>query len=180
MNNKWYIITGSCCFALGILFFLIFGRYIIFQLPFVHAREYYANSIPSTLKQVSLHWWHTNTWKREAIENITAADKGQLIYYLLNRLMNQLHEDALLERQVSVQQVLLNHNHQEAYISFDGNPLGRQKNISQKIMIIESMVKTLRENNVALQSIHLLVHHQPLYDYHLDFSQPWPIAGIMK
>jgi hypothetical protein len=46
--------------------------------------------------------------------------------------------------------------------------------------LIEGLLKTLRENDIKIQRIHFLLHHQPLVDYHLDFSHPWPLEGFLN
>ena len=47
-------------------------------------------------------------------------------------------------------------------------------------MRIEGILKTIRENNNAIQTVRFLVHHQPLRDTQLDFSFSWPVQGFCK
>jgi hypothetical protein len=65
------------------------------------------------------------------------------------------------------------------YISFDRNPFDKQASTYTKLMWIEGLLKTIRDNESTVQQIYFLVHHQPLIDYHLDFSTAWPIVGFL-
>ena len=52
--------------------------------------------------------------------------------------------------------------------------------IFKKWMMIEGVLKTLRENNITVKDVHFLVQHQPLSDPHLDFSVAWPLHGFIN
>ena len=85
-----------------------------------------------------------------------------------------------MEKKVVVQTVLLSASDQVAYLSFDSGPLSEESSTFDKWMLIEGLFKTIRKNNVPLEQIQLLVHHQLMKDPHLDFSKPWPIDGFLK
>ena len=46
-------------------------------------------------------------------------------------------------------------------------------------MWIEGLLKTVRENNIHVQSLYFLVRNKPLHDAHLEFCHPWPLAGYL-
>lgn len=69
---------------------------------------------------------------------------------------------------------------QEAYLSFDRNPFGKEQSTFEKWIWVESLLKTVRIADVPLQSIYFLAYHQPLHDVHLDFSISWPVVGFFK
>jgi len=81
---------------------------------------------------------------------------------------------------VSLQNVLISIDETEVYISFDRNLLNEENSTKEKLMLIESLLKTLRDNEITVQQVHLLVHHQEMLDSHLDFSHAWPIIGFLK
>jgi hypothetical protein len=85
-----------------------------------------------------------------------------------------------MEKKVSLQSVVPSPSGVEAYISFDRNPFTKNQSTYEKFMWIEGLLKTVRENGIQLQSIYFLVHHQPLTDFHLDFSNAWPISGFIQ
>jgi len=84
-----------------------------------------------------------------------------------------------MEKKITVQTVLLSTSDQVAYLSFDSDPLSKESSTFDKWMLIEGLLKTIRENSVRLQQIQLLVHHQLMQDPHLDFSKPWPVDGFL-
>jgi hypothetical protein len=63
-------------------------------------------------------------------------------------------------------------------LSFDRSPFPTEWTTYEQWMWIESLLKTVRDNDIRIQRIRFLVHHQELIDYHLDFSNPWPIIGF--
>ena len=50
--------------------------------------------------------------------------------------------------------------------------------IIQKWHLIESLLKTIKESELGIKFINLLVNNKPLEDTHLSFIQPWPIEGF--
>ena len=74
---------------------------------------------------------------------------------------------------------MLHTNKHIAFISYNQAPFNEQDNTLTKLMIIEGLLKTLRQNNITINSIQFLTNHQPMQDDHLDFTIPWPIQGYM-
>lgn len=59
------------------------------------------------------------------------------------------------------------------YVSFDQTPFGTQQSTHEKLMFIEGLKRTLRDNGIKLQGIYFLVNHAEMQDEHLDFSNAW-------
>jgi hypothetical protein len=89
-------------------------------------------------------------------------------------------EEKIISKAISVQSAMLSPAGHELYISFNRNPLKKEKSTYEKWMFIEGLLRTVRENKIVVQAIHFLIHHQPINDHHLDFSKSWPLVGFLE
>ena len=71
-------------------------------------------------------------------------------------------------------------SNKELFLSFNKDLFDKQYATFEKLMIIESLLKTMRDNKIAIQSVRFLVHHQIMTDDHLNFIISWPILGYLK
>ena len=106
--------------------------------------------------------------------------KVETVQYIVNQWLNVLDEEEILDKKVLLQHVSLNSSESIAYLSFDRYPFDRESSTHQKHMIIESLLKTIRESSLQIPFFHFLVHHKPMIDTHLDFTHPWPLHGFME
>lgn len=184
MNQYYFYHIAIACLAslcIGIFLFAYLNGYIIFKYPSYKTDiKTYKQQLDVTRKVITFHYWHNQKWHTEKTELIWHSnDIGQNITYLLNSWFTWLEEEHMITKKITVQTVLLSTDTQHAYISFDRNPFDKQQSTYNKWMLIESLLKTIREVNVSLNHITFLVHHQPLKDMHLDFTNPWPIHGFL-
>lgn len=136
-------------------------------------------SLPTVIKKkVTLYYWHMGGWKKETTDLIWHEQKAITIEYLINSWLTLLDEEQLMEKKVTLQTVLLTQSDQ-AYLSFDRQPFSKESTTYEKWMWLEGLLKTIRDNGIKIQGIQFLVHHQPLKDTHLDFTNPWPLSGFM-
>jgi hypothetical protein len=99
--------------------------------------------------------------------------------YLINAWLTLLDEENVMSKKVTLQSALMS-AHGHLYVSFDRNPFDENSPTYDTWMWIEGLLKTIRENEPSIQSVHFLVHHHPMEDNHLDFSNPWPITGFLN
>ena len=85
-----------------------------------------------------------------------------------------------MPKKVVIQSILTDASGREAFISFDRNPLAKEKSTFQKLMWVEGLLNTIKGSGLPIENIQLLIHHKPLSDAHLDFTHPWPISGYGK
>ncbi|HZW61067.1 MAG TPA: hypothetical protein VFF04_02480, partial [Candidatus Babeliales bacterium] len=97
----------------------------------------------------------------------------------INSWLSLLDEEHIMDSKVMLQTAILSQSGQEAFLSFDRNPLPAECATFETWMWVEGLLKTIRENDIQLQSIRFLVHHEPLIDEHLDFSNSWPAQGFL-
>lgn len=179
MRNNQFIKTSMYCFLAGCLLFAFYQGWIIVQLPWKR-QSAVESDIPSMhKKKVQLFFWQHDTWNHEYVELIWSSNPTQNITTLLNRWLGVLEENSVLRKKVTIDTSLLSPNN-HAYISFNRNPFTKESNTFEKLMLVEGLLKTIRENDLSISAVWFLAHHQPLKDPHLDFSNPWPIIGFFK
>ena len=182
MHTKTYYISGLSLLAGG-LFFAYMQEWIILRMPHTLsiAHQDISTSVANqwSKKRVKLSYWHKGTWHTEDQDLIWSNDTSTNIGYLINSLLTLLDEEMIMEKKVTLQTVLLATTGNQAYLSFDQNPLSLESSTYTKWMWLEGILKTLRDNGIPIRSVHFLVHHQPLEDDHLDCSRGWPLTGFL-
>ncbi|MBT3455788.1 hypothetical protein HN446_01880 [bacterium] len=180
--NKLFFIFGltTTCLLGGLLVYAIAHDWIIIRLP-SNISEYQPIVEPTIKrKNVTLSFWHENKWEHEAVQIIWSNKEEQNIKNLGNKLLNLLDEEGVMEKKVTIQSVALTNTKTECYVSLDQDPFAKETSTYRKWMLIESLLKTLRENGTSMQGIFFLVHHKTLNDDHLDFTNAWPIQGFIQ
>jgi len=180
---KKIIYIGSCfiLFFIGSLFFLYQESWIIITSPFSRQNEQTISLQNNTIyKTITLYGWQQNEYKTESTEIIYSDNIAQNLTLLLNSWLIFLEDEHITDKQTQVMSVALPHSKTEAFISLNQQPFDPAWSTYRKLMWIESMLKTIRENKIPISSIRLLVHHQPLQDDHLQFDISWPITGFTQ
>lgn len=173
------IIISGACFIIGALVLAYTQDWIMFRFPSAQSETLETTkNLRARKKQVNLLFWHDKKWNTERVDILETDDTSLTLQHLINRWLSLLAEDHIMSKKVTLQSVLIASNGQ-AYLSFDRTPFDEQSSTHEKWMWIEGLLKTVRENNIHVQSIHFLVHHQNMKDYHLDFSKPWPLSGFL-
>jgi hypothetical protein len=184
MNNQTrrYIFIVSACLVGGILFYAINREWLFFFCAHTRNAEQLCkeNCSVAARKKVSLLFWRHDRWARETAELVWPKDTAQALMYLTNSWLELLDEEQVLGQKITVQSVLLADNDAQALISFDHNPFSKESSTFAKWLLLEGLLKTIRENNVPIREVVFLVRHKPLRDYHLDFTNPWPIKGFFE
>ena len=187
MNNTrayWY--GASICLLGGVLFYALHQDWLLFfcshrwapKLCTMSSRGTDKHGAHAARRKATLIFWHHDRWEKEMVDLVWPTDTAQAITYLLNSWLTLLDEEHITEQKITVQSVLLANNGTQALISFDRTPLAKESSTCAKWLLLEGLLKTIRENGIAITNVVFLVRHQPLRDYHLDFSNPWPIDGF--
>jgi len=159
----------------GLVFFALYHNIIIFTVP------HHTTTMPSSLIQkekVTLFYFHNNKWKSEKQELLWSDSITKNTINIVNAWLTLLDEERITPKKATIQSVLLS-NANTLYISLDHHIFTKDETIFNKWMIIESLLKTIKENNITVNTIQILVQHQQLNDPHLDFSLPWPLQGFI-
>ncbi|HEX2977599.1 MAG TPA: hypothetical protein VHO47_00545 [Candidatus Babeliales bacterium] len=180
MNKYHYFIISLTAFFLGLITIAFQQQWIILRLPtkITPSNRPLVENMTKK-KAVTIIGWQMDKWTREPKELLWLSDKSEQIKQLVYAWLEFAHNEQVGGKQISLQSIILGQNGLDAYISFDQAPLEKEWSIYRKWHHLESLIKTLKENGIALRSITWLVNHQPLIDPHLDFSQAWPFEGFL-
>ena len=175
---KQYALISGATFLCGLILCAMHYEWIVFCNPLQTTHQ---NALGNTIKkEVHLFFWLHNKWQKENHTILWANETAQNITLLLTALLNVLDDEQLLHKKIRIESVALSPSGHQAYISFDRNPINKNAAIYDKWHLIESILKTMRENKIEIQDVHFLVYHEPLNDPHLDFNQPWPLRGFLE
>lgn len=184
MVLSWKYFTACCiCACLsGLGYFAYNQQWFIIQLPRANnSFEDETKKIFISKKVVKRIFWHNDRWHTEETELLWSDTKvAENLMRLITSWLTLLDEEKVMEKKVSLQSVVLSPSGLDAYCSFDRNPFNKNNATYEKLMWIEGLLKTIRENGIKIQQVLFLVHHQPLHDFHLDFSNPWPMSGFIN
>jgi len=167
-------------FILGVIFFCLYQEWLIVHVSFGTKAPLQKISKNFEKKNIGLHFWKDNTWQKEEIEILWSENKIETITHLVNRWLSVADEEEALPKKVMLQNISLSESQNNVYLSFDRYPFSKESSTYQKCMIIEGLLKTLKESSLKVLYVHFLVHHKPIQDYHLDFSHPWPLCGFTQ
>jgi hypothetical protein len=151
---------------------------ILIRKPHVHTLVLTADTAHK--KAIKLYLWHHDAWHFENAEIIWSTDIVSTVHNLIARWLVLIAEEQNCKQPAKVVTVALGSDLQTIYLNFDHLPLDRQKSTYDNVMILEGLLKTIRENGIKLTALQFLVNHTPLQDAQLDFSQPWPITGFLN
>lgn len=178
MKQQIYILS-FIFFILGVIFFAIQKEFIIFRLPFKKIEIANFNKCHTSRKTITFYYYNNIKWITENIDILISENVEDNIQKIINTWLNLLDEEKIIEK-ISLQTALISENSNELYLSFDRNLVNEENSTMQKLMLIESLLRTLRDNDIKISKVNFLVHHQIMKDHHLDFSNPWPIEGFLK
>lgn len=174
------IIVASICAALcaGIITYGWFNNWIIITYNPCHDTQEASTPIETeTICVTYVPAYHT-TYCQEARKIISPHEETQRAERILQQWLSVLDESHTLDRPCYVQSVTTSPTGNILYVSFDRPPFNTHDPAYTKWHIIETALACLRENGISADNIHFLVHHQPISDYHLNFTHPWPITGF--
>lgn len=179
--NKYILYPVSVAlFLIGTLFFFYQQSWIIISWPKNTSSQTSCRQSLVKPQQFTLWAYKQERWIHETTDIIKSDNLAQTIQLLLNGWLLLLEEEQIIDGQITVQSVALTPNNNEAFISFSQSPLNSQASMYDSCLLIESILKTLRTNQITVQAVRFLVHHQTLKDDRLNFAISWPITGYMN
>ena len=180
MNRKTYVIIYLCTFLLGLITYAYLNNWIVLRLPSRTQYQEPSQTAPTSKKKISLFYWKHDQWRKETMQLSWYQESDKNIESVTKAWLGILEDEGLITTPVRLQSVLLAPSKTHAYISFDRNLLPQDGPIYEKWLRIEALLKTIRESDIPLTHVQFLVDHQPMIDYHLEFTNPWPITGFQS
>ena len=178
MTIKNYSIISACTFLIALLLFAYQKEFVILNF----ATKVPMQETPSVAqkKKTAFFFWHQNAWHTEEIPLLFTADTSNNMQQLINRWMQLIQEENIVKKKTIVQSALLNGNRKELYLSLDRLPWDKEMDTFKKWMIIEGILKTIKNADATIKKVHFLANHQQINDTHLDFTNAWPIDGFIE
>jgi len=181
MKSTNLFIFSGIAFLSGIILFAFYQGWIIVRYPYPRFAAGNVVKSVTTEKKVPLSFWYNKKWCEEESLLMWTDDAAENVRYVLNNLLSLMYEEEALSKKLLIELVMITPSQREVFISFDRYPFELGASTFKKWMFIESLLKTIRLNKIgSLQEVRFLVNHKPFQDYHLDFSQSWPITGFIK
>ena len=165
------------------MFFLIQRNWIVFQWPFFSSsfEEMVSNNSDVALrKKISFFYYKDEKFFKEESTLVWFSCKSENLKHLVNSWLVFLQEERLIDKAVYLESVALSDDGQSAYFSFNQSFLSRDWSIFKKWNFTESMLKTISNSKLGIDSVFFLVGHRNIEDDHLDFSQSWPTDGFLE
>ena len=175
-SSLYYWLT-AVFFAAGLGYYALQSGWLIIQLPFLNATAPSHQKASARGQSITLYAWNNNQWKKERTELIVPTDPAPGAQVIIQALLAWLAEEKIMQKKVIVEHVLMTSTQQELFVCFDKTLFSKAMSTHLKVMIIESILKTVRENEIKVPFIRFLVDHQPMQDVHIDFTHSWPLEG---
>ena len=182
MNKFSYTMLALWCLVIGIIFHAYQKEWIILLLPHQTTDSPVQNQseeITYTPKKIVLFFFKHEKWHTENNSVIWSSNVTENVKMLTNNWLTLLEDEKIIDTDTQVTSAIITEN-KELFLSFNKDLFDKQDATLTKLMIIESLLKTLRENKIPAQSVRFLVHHQTMTDDHLNFSISWPIIGYLQ
>ena len=176
MNMRSLMSYGAVALAIGVLVGSWYAGIISFHWPLRQAHSG-QDAGSGSQQEIPLWFWREGKWRSEKVNLVLSSDVCSSVSRTTQAWAQALYEEGLTNKRIGVEAVLCGADSQTIYISFDRYPFEKEASLFDKWMRIEALLKTIRGLRGSYSKIHFLVHHKQLNDYHLDFSNPWPISG---
>jgi N-acetylmuramoyl-L-alanine amidase len=181
MSPKHTVFLSSVSLAIGILFFCLYNNWVIVTLSAPGFIKRQPIAIPNTPKRIfSLWYWHNHQLKQEKKEILWSDNVLANCSRIMKAWLSILDEEEVTSKPCSCNAVAFSPYQQELLVSLDQGLFSLESSTYDKLMLIESLLKTLRAAHISSGSVRFLVHHEPLDDPHLDFSFSWPLDGFVE
>lgn len=168
------------CLGIGIIYCALQKHLIIIQFPSHGTYTTVQESRAASKKNVMIYYWTQGAFKHESTMVLFSDNKADTLHHIVTSWLTVLEQSGCLRKKIGLETVMISSSASDAYISFDRTIFTKNEPAFEKWMRVEGLLKTINTAQLGIARIHLFVHHQPLTDAHLDFSQPWPSHGFLE
>ena len=166
---------------MGSLFFLIYKDILVIK--FLYKSNSNNTSVGfiknfSSKKDLKFYFWKDEKFNFELKRFVWFKDKGENLKHFISDWLVLLQEESILSNPAYLHNVSINKDEDVAFLSFEQPFFESSWSIFEKWNFIEGLLKSVREANFKIREIHFLINNKVMEDYHLDFSNGWPIDGF--
>jgi hypothetical protein len=174
-------LLGISGFALllGAFLYAYFNEWIIVRNPWrsLDCTRSYQSPLKRTI--VSLFFWHHESWQCEKITLGLSPDPQECVLTIINAWLHEACQLGFIAHTCTAQAALFDNHTRCLYASFTATPFDLQKSTYAQITLLESLLYTMRYNDVAdIKTVQLLVNHALIKNSYLNCTQPFPINGL--
>jgi hypothetical protein len=181
MNKNFYITLSIITALIGVITYAYLNE--LFVVYFAYPKNNISIATQknqTTKKTIDLFFWNKTEIQKEVSDIIWQNDREKDLSTIIQQVLLAMIDEKVTDDKISLQSAQFSPSGNELYLSFDKPLFNNKFSIHDKIMIVESLLKTIRENTNFKGVVHLLVNHQPLVDDHLDCSTTISIEGFCK
>ena len=167
------------CLSFGALYYALGHEWIIIRTPSKsYEIEVQKQQNPSYKKSIDVIFYRNAIRTVEKIDLLWSDDPAKNVHSLVASWLVVLDEEEVTPKKVSLQSAWVTPDG-ELFLSFDRTPLYKEWSTYEKLLLIQGLLHMIRENDNHIKKVYFLVHHQPMQDTHLDFTDAWPISGFI-
>ncbi len=182
MKKILYTFLTIFCCIIGFIFHAYQKEWIILLLPHQTTDSPLLVETEQTTyapKKIALFFFKNEKWHTEHNSVIWSSNITENVKTVTNNWLTLLEDEKIIDTDIQLVSTIITKT-KELFLSFNKDLFEKQDATFSKLMIIESLLKTLKENKIAVQSVRFLIHHQTMVDDHLNFSISWPITGYLQ
>lgn len=161
---------------MGMIWYAFHAQFLIFSYP---ALAEYVQAL-SEKKTITITWFSESQKVQEQTEIIWASDANAQVHAVVAAWLTYLQGERLIDQKIKLQTCALTAHDREVLVSFSHSIVSEHTSIIKKWFIIESLIATLKPLCKELTALRLLVHHEPLYDEHIDCSVSLPFETYIQ
>lgn len=183
-RSSFFIAGGFIALCAGILFFVVEQRLLVVDVRFFRTAtppEESEHERRATKKQVTLYVHKEQKELSEKTAIVWRHDnQTENIKALINAWLMLLYAERIIDEKTIVETVGLSEEQKIAYVVFNRPWLKSQTATIDKLLLVESLLKTIKSVIVGVGAVQLLVKHEAMRDVHLECDYPWPIDGWLN
>jgi hypothetical protein len=162
----------------GIIWYGYFNEWIILRDPW----ETPGTTMPNQQlhkKEIQLSFWRHHTWHNEYCTTRLGESLQEQVLAILQTWFHEAVQLGFVPTSCALEAALYDARTSCLYLSCTSSPLDIQKSTYENLMVLESLLKTLRENIPHhIQLVQLLVKHIPLEHPHIICTKPMAVSGF--
>lgn len=168
----FFIVSFTVALLVGVIFGLFHYKYLLWQGK--PLQPYNIHSIDPIYQKAFVYYFKDTLWLKETIP-VEAEELQEACFIVTQKWLTTLQEEHTIPNYVSLESTLVDSAHTTVYVSCNKSLFFTHFLTHQKLLILVSLAKTLASLQSSLQRYVILVHHEPLVDYHIDCQLPFNI-----
>lgn len=177
IKHKNLIIASCLSLVFGIFLFAWYHDWIVITIPPKNPLACANRAAPAATykKKIVLFYPKQDKEQQETKEILWSNNDENNAFVLVQAWASLLNEEEIMHKKITVQAAAIAVTQDELIISFDRAPFNKDDAAFKKLRLMQTLLNTVHGQLPTIQKIRFLMHHKPLNDIHLDFSQPWSL-----